>query len=226
MFHVHTYRCKHAAREPVEEYIKTAAQMGARKITFTDHCPFPKNPFGGRMNDTELPEYIKELMELKEKYCENIEVNIGLEVEYLPKYRSYYEELAEQVELLILGQHFYQIAEDKYSFSLNIEERMEEAYGLGEAMVEGMHTGLFKVVAHPDRIFRRKHEWTREVEEISKNIIEAAVSENLILEQNLASIERNLYRPEFWKLLPKEVTTIIGTDAHSLKQLKHFKEFI
>ena len=50
IFHVHTFRCKHGSDENDEAYIRTALSLGAEKITFTDHCPFPGNPFKNRMD--------------------------------------------------------------------------------------------------------------------------------------------------------------------------------
>lgn len=32
IFHVHTWRCKHASDEPDEQYIKTALSLGASKF--------------------------------------------------------------------------------------------------------------------------------------------------------------------------------------------------
>ena len=61
IFHVHTFRCKHGSDELDEDYIKTALSLGAQKITFTEHCPFPGNPFRKRMDLDQLPEYIKTL---------------------------------------------------------------------------------------------------------------------------------------------------------------------
>ena len=49
LFHVHTYRCKHAGDEREIEYVKRAIELGAGRITFTDHAPFPGNPFGHRI---------------------------------------------------------------------------------------------------------------------------------------------------------------------------------
>ena len=43
IFYVHTFRCKHGSDES-DDYIRTALFLGAEKITFTDHCPFPGNP--------------------------------------------------------------------------------------------------------------------------------------------------------------------------------------
>ena len=64
-FHVHTWRCGHAGDEREDTYIRAAMYLGAKQITFTDHAPFPGDPFRGRMKMTEFPEYIETLSELK-----------------------------------------------------------------------------------------------------------------------------------------------------------------
>lgn len=43
LFHVHTFRCKHAEETGDEEYIKKAIKLGKTGIWFTDHAPFPGN---------------------------------------------------------------------------------------------------------------------------------------------------------------------------------------
>ena len=48
IFHVHTWRCKHAGEEREWEYIERAMELGAERIVFTDHCPFPGDLFRGR----------------------------------------------------------------------------------------------------------------------------------------------------------------------------------
>ena len=55
-FHVHTRRCKHGSEESDETLVKKAISLGAKRITFTDHVPFPENPFGNRMDFEELEE--------------------------------------------------------------------------------------------------------------------------------------------------------------------------
>lgn len=96
LFHVHTYRCKHAGDERDELYIKKAIELGAGRITFTDHAPFPNNPFGNRMDIESLQEYINTLKGLKERYKTDIDVRIGLEIEYLPAFNDYYRWLYEK----------------------------------------------------------------------------------------------------------------------------------
>ena len=231
-FHVHTYRCKHASEELDEEYIKTALSFGAEKITFTDHCPFPENPFKNRMDMEQLSEYIDSLNHLKEKYQEQIKIEIGLEVEFLPSMIKFYEELKHlNLESLIIGQHFYQ--HPNGSFSFNDEDKSDEFIGCCNAMIEGMKTGLFNVVAHPDRFFRQCKKWTAEMTDISNELIATAAQNNVILEKNLASYEKLVeksnyiyWRNEFWNLVDqyncvtsKPVNTIIGFDAHSTDQM-------
>ena len=220
IFHVHTFRCGHAGSEPDESYVRKAIEMGAETITFTDHAPFPGNPFTNRMKYEELDDYINSLTELKEKYKRDIEVHIGLEVEYMPSYLEYYKNLKnnKKIEILILGQHHYEIAPGKYSF--NNESDTAEYVGLFEAMYEGINTGLFDVIAHPDRAFRRECLWTESMEAISERLINKAGSAGIILEKNYSSMQcGNLYREEFWRLVPQNASIIYGCDAHSTDEL-------
>lgn len=219
VFHVHTYRCGHATDETDEDYIKNAIALGADSITFTDHAPFPGNPFTGRMKYSQLKEYISSLTELKSVYEGIIDVHIGLEIEYLPSYKSYYEELKanEDIELMIIGQHHYEVSKGVYSFMSDIKY---EYIGLFNAMIEGVNTGLFDVVAHPDRAFRKESIWTKEMAEYSNKLI-AAVGDKILLEKNFSSMKKKgAYWEEFWDIVPDKVKLIYGCDAHSTKDMQ------
>lgn len=220
IFHVHTYRCGHAEEVPDEAYINKSIEKGAKKITFTDHAPFPGDPFGNRMRFSELSEYISTLKSLKNAYREQIEVCIGLEIEYLPSYLSYYEKLRgnEDIDVLMIGQHFYEVEPGIYSFSST--DKKKEYIGLCQAIVQGINTRLFDVVAHPDRSFRRCNLFGGNEKKSAQDIIEAAAACDVRLEQNFSSIRRkNQYREEFWKMLNKRSKTIYGYDAHWIKEL-------
>ena len=66
IFHVHSYRCRHAEEVSDEEYIRLGIELGATDIWFTDHAPFPGDPFGARMKFSELDEYLVTLSDLRE----------------------------------------------------------------------------------------------------------------------------------------------------------------
>lgn len=223
LFHVHTYRCRHAEEIPDEAYVKKAIALGASGILFSDHTPFPGNPFGNRMDIEQLPEYLHTIQALKEKYADSIAVRAGLEIEYLPSFRGFYEELRENplLDFIMIGQHMYEVSPGLYSFQLSSSEKnMSEHIGCMEAMIQGIESGLFDVVAHPDRCFKRRKEWTDEMTDLSVHLIGVACKAGMKLEKNLESMKRKRnYREEFWDLVPDTADIVIGTDAHSLEEL-------
>lgn len=220
IFHVHTRRCKHAGEESDREYVNKAVTLGADRIVFTDHCPFPGDFFRNRMDMNQLEEYFKSLKDLRSEYENRIEILIGLEAEFLPGFKGYYEELKgnASLDILILGQHFYESPDGVWNY---LEpDKSREFEGLFEAMVAGTETGLFDVIAHPDRAFRRCKAWNGELEHRSKTLVGAAEERGIYLEKNYSSMERkNQYWKPFWDMVPEELC-LYGYDAHSLSELE------
>ena len=208
IFHVHGYRCKHASEESDEAYVKKAIELGAEKIVFTDHAPFPGDPFHYRMLMDEFPEYLSVLRKLKMKYMDKIDVKIGLEIEFIPIFTDYYKSLLNdhKLEVLLLGQHFSMLTDGRYSFEL--KDKSEEHKILAEGMIAGMETELFQVVAHPDQIFRRLKVWNEETESIAQEIKSCAHHSGIILEQNVSNMfdnklyfEHDKYKVEIKELI-------------------------
>ena len=95
-----------------------------------------------------------------------------------------------------------------------------EHIGIVNAMLQGMDTGLFDVIAHPDRAFRRVKEWTSELTDLSNKIIQKAIDHNIGIEKNYRSIrQENQFREEFWKLVPNNAKVVYGCDAHRTNEL-------
>ena len=216
LFHIHTYRCNHADNIPEEEYVRKAIRLGYKEMYFSDHAPFPQNPFTNCMKYEELNDYISVINELKHKYKEDIAIYSGLEVDYLHEYEDYYYELQNKMDFLLLGQHRF-VKDGKYNFELSREEVFRyERDALGQLIIEGINTGLFQYVAHPDRIFRHKSTWSSNNQNLADKIIKAALSRNVKLEQNQRSKKReNCYFEWFWKNVPEDMI-IQGVDAHSI----------
>lgn len=225
IFHVHTYRCGHAENVSDEEYVKKAVSLGASGIWFTDHAPFPGDPFGNRMKCSELDEYIGTLFELKRKYKSAISVHIGLEIEYFPSFDKdgYYKELKakDNFEMLLLGQHMAETGPGEYTFSWDKERLCAEEYiALGNAQIQAIDTGYFDAVAHPDRIFRKRKDWSEGMATMADHIIDSARRRNIPLEINESSkLQNNHYRKEFWDRA-YEVQIIHGVDAHSIDEVR------
>ena len=223
IFHVHSFRCGHAQHISDEAYITKAIQQGATGIWFTDHAPFPGDPFGNRMAYRELTEYVSTLSDYKSKYAGKIKIHIGLEIEYFPSYQSYYEDLRanRQIELLLLGQHMAEEKRGQYTFDWSSQRLEQEEYSvLGQAISEGIRSGYFGAVAHPDRIFRRRTKWDCDMQKSAMDIINVAKHQGVPLEINVDSMRRsNHYWPQFWEIASGHVKTITGVDAHTVKDI-------
>lgn len=213
-FHVHTARCGHAAPDPAEAYVKTALELGLKSITFTDHTPFPGDQFCGRMKMAELNDYEKELRELQQKYAGRIKISVGLEVEWMPEFTSFYKELHDRFDLLILGQHHTSLPGGRYTFQAKVAKDVA-CNRLIETIPQAMETGLFDVVAHPDRRFHYDKQWTEHDSEVRDEIFIAADYHNIKLERNGALLEDGRHHSMFWTDLPETIELIYGLDAHS-----------
>lgn len=220
IYHVHTWRCKHAGEVQDFEYIEKAIELKAPRIVFTDHCPFPGDPFEWRMDMAQLPEYVDSMKKLRRQYDGKIEVLCGLEVEYLPSFCEYYKELrsSNDFDLLMLAPHFFEYSAGHYDFQ--DADRTNSYIGLCDALVEGINSGFFDVIAHPDRVFRAKKSFDNLAAEGAKKVIDAAIGEGLYMEKNYTSMRLDRqYWPEFWTMVPNDAKILYGYDAHSIEDM-------
>lgn len=227
-YHTHTVRCNHAQGEEWE-YVEAAIANGLKILGFSDHSPqiFPNGYVSKvRMRPEELPEYIQTIENLKKRYGDRIELHCGLEAEYMPEIFGDLLALLRQypgVEYLILGQHCtaneYDVENPNKWYTHNWERG--EEYKLAnyvEQVVEGMQTGKFLYVAHPDVcLFNgdpavyRKH---------MRRLCQEAKRCGLPLEINAQGLRRkdipNSYPvPAFWQIAAEEgCTAVFGSDAH------------
>ena len=146
--HTHTERCGHAFDSDYE-YVEEAIAKGYKKIGFTDHIPFHDlipSDVEQRMDSLQVDEYITSILSLKEKYSNEIEVLVGFEAEYDPKQLRLLSELAQKTDYLILGQHHIN--------GISSENNVNYPLIYAESVKEGLETGLFDILAHPDYFMR------------------------------------------------------------------------
>lgn len=227
IFHVHTFRCKHAEDIADSAYVEKAIELNAPRIVFTDHCPFEGNKIPYRMNYEELDDYVESISNLKKEYADKIEVLCGLEIEYLPSHHDYYKKLREsgKFDLLIIGQHFFEYNDGH--LDIYDKDRSKAYMGICDATVKGIRTGLFDVVAHPDRAFRKKESFDNIAQFYAKKVIDAAVKENMYLEKNytsMSSTAEKFYWEEFWNMVPPNGKILYGYDAHYINEMVRFNK--
>jgi len=219
-YHTHTFRCHHA--EGTErEYIENAIAGGIKKMGFSDHMPFIF-PDGFRSDYRVDPEdaedYAATVLSLKEEYRGEIEIYLGFEMEFYPKYfdRMYSDALRFGAEYLILGQHFTRNEHPDGFYCGCPTSSMEELKCFVDDTVSGIESGVFSYVAHPDLInFKGECEvYKKEM----RRICEAAKTAGIPLEINLLGIRRNRCypNPDFWRVAGEVgCKAVLGFDAHT-----------
>lgn len=213
-YHTHTTRCKHAVGAD-REYVQAAIQSGVMILGFSDHAPFPHRAFVGMMPDV-LPEYVASIAALREEFKDDLQMHIGLELEYDPKHFPRQLEFLKQhgIEYLILGQHaLFGITDIAGNLMTNDNEKyLDHHCGLQK---EAMDTGMITYVAHPDMF-----NFTGSDEVYERNIrplCRHAADRGIPLEINLLGLRTNRHypRPHFWQIAGEEgCQVILGCDAH------------
>ncbi len=229
-YHTHTSRCKHASGSD-ELYAQAAIRGGFDNLGFADHTPWPyKSDFvsGIRMGLDELPGYVASLNRLKEAYKDELNILIGLEAEYFPRYLNWLEEAREAygLDYLIFGAHFIGSDED-FPYVGRACRDTAVMYGYADMCVEGMQSGLYAYLAHPDLYMRRRDEWDADSQAVARDICACALQYGIPLEYNLNAHvlegdECQFPRREFWETAAQTGNqVIIGYDAHQPELLEN-----
>ena len=220
LFHIHTHRCCHAGKETDIDYINKAIELKAKSIYFTDHAPFPNDIFFNRMKMNELNEYVNTLFSLKKEFEKEIQINIGLEIEYIPEFIPFYKYLKENYDIqLFLGQH---ICVYKKHYNFEYKDKKEEYKWMTNSILEALDINIFSGLMHPERIYRNCHSWDINQVLSAKSIWESSYKKNIPIEYNFSSVNnKNLqnYHKIFWN--EKIHNNIVyGIDAHSTEELE------
>lgn len=229
--HNHTKLCNHAVGE-IYEYIEKAIESGTEYLGFSDHAPMDFDP-KYRMNFDDMKNYEKNILELKEKYKDKIEILLGYEVDYL---KNHMDErvLNAKVDYLIGSVHFI----DGWGFdnpefigkyeSEDIDYIWQKYFDTIEEMA---NTKLFDIVGHFDLIKVFKFMPKKDIDIIAKNALLAIKNANMVLEINGAGLRKpikELYPSTSLLKLAFELKIPItfASDAHEPNQISLYSKEI
>lgn len=223
-YHTHTSRCHHADGTE-REYIEAAIENGIQILGFSDHTPYPfsdEHSSHIRMKMSELEEYVSTILDLKEEYKKDIEIYLGLEVEYFPKYfDEMYKEIKNYpLDYLLLAAHWYGNSHKTEPYYGLYTEDVGVLEDYCEQIIGGIQKGYFTYLAHPDLIHYPSN--TVAYNSTMRKICRAANEYDMPLEINLRGIRTNKQYPnaDFWKIAAEEqCKVVIGIDAHGVEEL-------
>ena len=239
-YHTHTYRCGHAQMDFTDEdYVLEFINQGFNRICFTDHMPEKSKidkRSNMRMDYKEKDNYFKSIQELKEKYKKQIKIEVGFEAEYLPDDEENLFELKNEVDKIILGQHFIYSDDKKLRIFRQADFTNNELLRYAKYIEIAMEKGLPDIIAHPDIYMLNRNEFGKIETKVANIICAAAEKYQIPLEINLTypclyyqNKRKNIIYPckEFWQIASKyNIKVVYGIDAHFKEQITLYKESI
>lgn len=218
--HLHTPLCHHAVGEP-GDYAREAIRKGLHGIIFTCHTPLPAGVSPAvRMTEAELPRYIEMIDRCREEFAGQVEIRIGLEVDYVPGLESFLEKIisAHTFDYIIGSVHAH-LPEIKDRYFAGDQEAFGKKYF--ELQAEAAETGLFDAIAHPDILkiiswagYSRIAQWPAIL-----RFLDRLAASGKAIELNTSGLIRAVREfhpsPEFYpEIVQRGIPVVLGSDAH------------
>lgn len=181
-FHTHTSRCGHAVGSD-EEYVINAVKAGIRVLGFSDHAAYPQPLPTDRMNIEQVPDYFTSIRSLKEKYKDQIEIHVGMEVECYQDQWDTLKKWREMTEYCILGQHEITFA-GKSAYDIKTPEELN-AYT--DQLAYACEHNLCDYIAHPDVCMWSYPRIDESVKTVAERIADLSLKYDMPLEINTGS---------------------------------------
>jgi len=229
--HNHTTLCHHA-KGSVEEYVLKAIEQKIDVFGFSDHAPMDFDP-KYRMSFQEMQKYKDEVLHVKKKYADKIEILFAYEVDFLAGHMDE-RILQAEVDYLIGSVHFI----NEWGFDNpefigqyeheDIDSIWQKYFDLIEQMAESGH---FDIVGHIDLIKVFKYLPKRPVIDIAHKAMYAIKKADMVLELNVAGYRKPIGEPypsqELLELAYSlDIPITFSSDAHSPEQIGLFRDEI
>ncbi|MDD5405519.1 MAG: histidinol-phosphatase [Sulfurovaceae bacterium] len=224
--HNHTTLCNHADGT-VDEYIQKAITLGIDIYGFSEHAPmeFDKNY---RLSFDEMKLYEKDILDARIRYQDKIEILLGYEIDFLPRYMDE-RVLKAKVDYLIGSVHFInEWGFDNPEFiggyeGKDINEIWQNYFDAVESMAK---SGLLDIAGHLDLLKVFKFLPTKDVRILAKNALKAIKKSDMTIEINTAGLRKPIEEIYPSKALIEEMYELeipitFGSDAHKIEHIGH-----
>jgi len=164
-YHSHNFFCD--GRSSMEEFVRFAISKNVKKYGFSSHAPLPFDTFWN-MKLSDFDDYISEFKRLNEKYKDEIELYLGLEIDYIHNFSEIQNNIYPCTDLnYLIGSIHYldKLSTDDFwtidgnfndfSAGLNqlydgdIRMAVERFFEISKFM---LHKGGFDIIGHIDKI--------------------------------------------------------------------------
>ncbi len=235
-YHTHHVRCGHASGE-LEEYVLRGIALKLDQLGLSDHMPLlhvdPKTYLSGMaMAMDELPRYVDECFQLKEKYKDHIDIRIGLEGDYIKGYESDIQAIVTSYpwDYVIGSVHFlgtWDISDFRQLEGWQGKDIFEVYRQYYEAVEQAAQTGFYDFIGHFDVIKRFGYKPERDTWQLEKSALDTIREQGLAIELNASGL-----RMPCAEMFPSDrilrycfeqgIPLTIGSDAHQPERLGQY----
>ncbi|MCY8035249.1 histidinol-phosphatase HisJ [Bacillus sonorensis] len=249
--HVHSPFCPHGTKDEFRQYIEELCKKGFESVTFTEHAPLPPSftdptpQQDSAMPMAALERYMERLTQLKQEYKRQIEIRIGLEVDYIRAFEREIEAFLDQygsgLDDGILSVHFLPAGSSHICLDYDEDafQKLIRHYGTIEQVYLAYYQEIFSSIVSslgawkPKRIghitlvkkFVKLFPYTMsgEVRRLASSCLTEAAERGLELDFNTSGLRKPyagaIYLEEWMieEAKQKNIPLVYGSDAHQAK---------
>ncbi|PIF04520.1 MAG: histidinol phosphate phosphatase [Arcobacter sp.] len=224
--HNHTVLCNHATGT-TDEYIKKAIELNIDVFGFSEHAPMNfDEKYRLKLEDKNF--YENDVLTLKQKYKNDIEIVLGYEVDYLQGDYVLPEVINSKVDYLIGSVHFINNGWgfDNPEFigtykNKDIDTIWEDYF---EEITQMVKSNLFDIVGHLDLIKVFKFLPKKDIKIIAQKALQQIKKHNMVVEINSSGFRKPIGEQYPSKELLElcyelNIPITFSSDAHSVDQV-------
>ena len=232
-YHTHHYRCGHATGH-MDDYVEAAIAAGLDEVGLSDHSPIyhfagdPQPRPQGAMHQAELPAYVDEMQQVRERFAGRISVRLGVESDYVLGWDAHYRRLWQQYPLdYVIGSVHWL---DHWSI---FDPRLPPDRGAAQVYEEYLHTtqaaarsGVYDIIGHLDCLKTAGHILDFAITPLLEETVRVLAESGVAIELNTSG-----WRKPIKECYPRAellarcchygVPVTLGSDAHTPGDVGH-----
>lgn len=225
--HNHTILSNHSTGTS-EEYVLKAIDLGIDIYGFTDHAPMNGFDNEYRIAENKIDYYENEILHLKDKYKNDIEILLGYEADYMPQKKYLMDRILNaNVDYLIGSVHFLNgwgfdnPAYIKEYKNKDIDKIWVDYF---EAIKQMAKTNYFNIVGHMDLIKVFNFLPKKDIKLMALDALKEIKKSNMILEINTSGLRKPIKEIYPSKLLLElafelDIQITFSSDAHKISDI-------
>ena len=249
-YHTHTRYCD-GTDEP-ENYVKAAIQADVVKLGFSAHGPLSFENEWSIRNKFDLDAYCLEIRKLGEKYKDTIEINLALEMDYIPGKTEKFSTIKKRLKLDYTLGSIHLVSKENTDgywfidgpaknfdnglqkiFNFNIKEAVAHYFRQSMEMIDKEKPDI---IGHMDKIkMNNRGKYFLETDPWYKKLITELLThikeKGTIVEINTRGIYKNRFSglfPDIWIIkycVKNKIPLMLNSDAHSPEEITgYFRE--